>query len=355
MSRSTINCPSNLISVAQKDVPLSTRGDIQVRDPNTHLSIYGRGLFSWASSLLQYTPFAFLGGAISLAGCVLNIVGGVGSVGSQVGCVAGASMTLLGTAYPAWQVASAKLGPLFASLTGRNNIPADFFNGVNQNEWIALQSAAKRESKNVSTTLYHEKDDSSVTLEHIFSANKTHPLRVYHHGTFPTNNQTVTLWPDVNNATHRIRFNMGYHFQFHFENSTLLANKTLSTRQNCPSGDEQINEGQGVSCNAPQSPPPGSPTSMYYGWDLYGDAEEIDEFEDDLGTTDDATNGFVDGVINMSSDIVTKNAWDTCICQKANNQYIATGSLQMTWDETYNGYSDCYTANCDGNTTSNKK
>lgn len=92
---------------------------------------------------------------------------------------------------------------------------------------------------------------------------------------------------------------------------------------------------------------------MFYRWDLYRTQSAIDEFEDDKGSTYDASNGFGSSLYDMGTDIYNQGTWDTCVSQETNNQWIATGSLQMSWDDVYNGYSPCWNANCDGNTASN--
>jgi hypothetical protein len=86
---------------------------------------------------------------------------------------------------------------------------------------------------------------------------------------------------------------------------------------------------------------------MYYGFDLYGTKAQVDEFQDDLGSTFDDQNGFVPSIEAMANGIVTANAWDTCVCQMTQNTWISTGSIQMSWDNTYNGYSQCFKPNCD--------
>lgn len=81
---------------------------------------------------------------------------------------------------------------------------------------------------------------------------------------------------------------------------------------------------------------------MYYGFDLYGTKSQINEYEADLGITWDDQNAMIPAIEQMSNDIVRKAAWDTCICEQVKGNWISTGSLQMSWDNTYNGYSPCW-------------
>jgi hypothetical protein len=86
---------------------------------------------------------------------------------------------------------------------------------------------------------------------------------------------------------------------------------------------------------------------MYYGFDLYGTKAQIQQFQADLGTKFDKENGFEPAIVDMARDIVARQAWDTCVCEKAGNTWISTGSIQMSWDNAYNGYSPCWNPDCD--------
>lgn len=343
-------------NMAMKTVALSSRTDVQVRDPETGLILYDRGFFQWGLSLLKYTPFAFIGSAFALGGCVVDWVttgGGSNGVSGPAICVVAASLSLLGSAYPAWQTIANVLGSSAADATDVFAMTASAFeNGESfldlsrrQDVNSTLGSLNMTRFHQGSKYLFHAADGRPVSLAHIFSANATHPLHVYQHGLYKTTNQTVRMWPDINNSTSRLRVNMLTKIPYASNSSTngTLGKRQCETQQEGQYSDE-VCDGQAVS---------GAPEEIYYGWDLYGSQSAIDEFEDDEGTTYDASNGFINGMIAMGEDIYNQQAWDTCVCQETNNQWISTGSLQLSWDGTYNGYSPCWNANCDGNTASN--
>jgi hypothetical protein len=347
-------CYNNMV---MKTVALSSRTDVQVRDPKTGLILYDRGFFQWAASLLKYTPFAFVGAALSLGSCVITFVqvdgkGGGDSSGPAI-CIAAASFALLGSAYPAWQTIANGLGSSTANAAEVFAMTASAF----ENDESFLDLSRRQDVNSTlgslnmtmfhqgSKYLYHAADGHPVSLAHIFRANATHPLHVYQHGLYETQNRTVRMWPDINNSTSRLRVNMLAKIPYASNSDT---NGTLKKRQ-CET--QQVGQGTYEVCDGP--PANGGPEDMYYGWDLYGTKKAIDEFEDDEGTTYDNSNGFVNGMLAMGNDIYDRQAWDTCVCQESNNQWIATGSLQLSWDNTYNGYSPCWNANCDGNTQSN--
>ena len=51
---------------------------------------------------------------------------------------------------------------------------------------------------------------------------------------------------------------------------------------------------------------------------------------------------------DVVTEIVESQAWDSCLCWQELGDWIATGSVQFSWDKTYNGYSACFAADCDG-------
>lgn len=71
--------------------------------------------------------------------------------------------------------------------------------------------------------------------------------------------------------------------------------------------------------------PSGAPHEADFGYDLYGTQDDIDQLEDDFGTTDDGSNGHAQGLLTTGEDIYNSNAWDTCICtQNSNGECIST-------------------------------
>ena len=99
-------------------------------------------------------------------------------------------------------------------------------------------------------------------------------------------------------------------------------NQTTSSetakRQDCdPETDIELEDNPDVyECVAATGTVDGVPSGAYYGFDLYCGDSDFSEFDADLGLTYATSNGFIDGVIDMSNDIANTNAWDTCVCQQ---------------------------------------
>ncbi|KAH8807240.1 hypothetical protein F5884DRAFT_880051 [Xylogone sp. PMI_703] len=91
----------------------------------------------------------------------------------------------------------------------------------------------------------------------------------------------------------------------------------------------------------------GGPGSYYFGFDEYTPSE-ASAWEWDMGITNFENNGFATAVDAGADLMLNTNGWDECVCFQENSQWLATGSMQFSWDNTYNGYSDCWNADCDG-------
>lgn len=322
---------------------LSPGVDLQVRDTRTSVALNNRGIFTWATSLLKYSPFAFLvSGSVSVISCSIQLakLAAGSSQTSLATCLATAALTIIGIAYPSWQVIANSLGAGSASYTDVQELTAFAFSG--SQDFLYFD---KKRSLNISHPklfegskyLFHAADHTPVSAAHILMANATHPLHVYQHGHVASTNATVRMWPEIRNSTLRIHSMMDFH-----DASNLR-------KRECRDSDPGYQEGELCDDDTDGSQlPPGAPTGMYYGYDLYGNAATIDNFEADLGTTYDASNGFAGSLEAMGDNMYSLNAWDMCVCQQTQyTEYIATGSLQLTWDNTYNGYSECFNSNCD--------
>lgn len=351
---------ANCYKKTDKTVVVSPRTDLQVRDPRTSLMLYDRGILGWAASLLKFTPFGFLATALSIGECSLAIYNAATKeeqdwYGPGL-CIASLCLGTLGAVFPSWDSISKALNGGNANVASSISASPSSFTFVGDPQFydsIELNTYRKRDGLNSSALneilsifnahipLYHANDDRQARVWHLFAANETHPIHVYPYGIFPTNNHTIRVWSENTNNT-------GAPFRFHtmtkipYGNSTLTNNSTETKRACDPAGQDTICIGDN------ENIPAGAPDQAYYGFDLYGSESAINEWEDDFGTTEDGSNGFPWAMRTLGQDIYDANAWDTCICMETNNQYISTGSLQLSWDYTYNGYSECWNAGCDG-------
>lgn len=91
----------------------------------------------------------------------------------------------------------------------------------------------------------------------------------------------------------------------------------------------------------------GDPGVLYYGFQQYDDAES-GALGWDAAMANVDQNGFVTDLNAITQTVADGPSWDTCICYMENGQWYSTGSLQYSWDNTYNGFSNCWAANCGG-------
>jgi hypothetical protein len=89
----------------------------------------------------------------------------------------------------------------------------------------------------------------------------------------------------------------------------------------------------------------GSDPDLIFGMDFYDGPAEIG---DAVGEPDGGSGEATQLDADMSAYIIDNQSWENCVCFKDNGNWAGTGSMQYTWDQTYNGYSACYAADCDG-------
>ncbi|KAJ7927747.1 hypothetical protein B0H13DRAFT_1024129 [Mycena leptocephala] len=367
----------------------SSRTDLQLRDTRTELSniVFRRGFFSWAKSLLKWVPYASTAiGLFGLGECIWEWVAKGISIPGATFCVLGGITTLIGIS----GVYQAKVAASLATATSNANF--ELVDVTRSWAQAGTQTDLVRRAKNPTfSAAYHALLQNStipgarhhasgkpVTLWDVARANSTHPITVLHsHPAFKADHShTVNVWSSVHNpdsGNPRLHFTVPFP---HASNRTSTSTSTpsgLRRRQNSltaleptvtertskailpakttlqaalPSGC--ISLGEVKDCTRPGSTvPPNAPATMYYGLDVHGTKAQIQEFQADLGTTYDKKNGFEPALVDMAKDIVARQAWDTCVCEKTQNTWISTGSIQMSWDNTYNGYSPCWKPNCD--------
>lgn len=207
--------------------------------------------------------------------------------------------------------------------------------------------------------LYHASNDTMASWEELQHASSTHPVKLYAHGSFMeklqdshglTPNYTLHLWHEESPAENAIR-------RFHFVTHPPFPSDVIKRQSRCQQFQPPVREvdlGEGVTaCDDEVSTGPDGnpnyPTGWYYGWDTYGTAAQATTWDDDLGTAYPKENGFVPAMEALGFDFAKYNAWDECVCMQTNNgQWISTGSIQMTWNGGYNGYSPCWNPNCNG-------
>ncbi|KAJ6464946.1 hypothetical protein C8R45DRAFT_1023519 [Mycena sanguinolenta] len=382
-------CPDRHVRTLPREP--SSRTDLQLRDTRTELSniVFRRGFFSWAKSLLKWVPYATT--AISLFGlgeCIWEWATNGVSIPGATACVLGGITTVygIGGIYQASVATS-----LATATTNANFEMVDFTRSWAQ---IGTQTEMVRRAEN-STFLAayhallqnmtipgarHHASGQAVTLWDVARANSTHPITVLHsHRAFKANHShAVNVWSSVHNPDSgmpRLHFTVPFPYASNTTSNEISTPSELLRRQNglgtatdgatatlgaaaaiqpsstslhppIPSGC--IHLGDAVECTKTGSTVPAkAPATMYYGFDLYGTKAKIEEFQADLGTTYDEENGFEPAIVDMAEDIVARQAWDTCVCEQTQDTWISTGSIQMSWDNTYNGYSPCWNTNCD--------
>ncbi|KAJ4855926.1 hypothetical protein T069G_09294 [Trichoderma breve] len=92
----------------------------------------------------------------------------------------------------------------------------------------------------------------------------------------------------------------------------------------------------------------GGAGALYYGFDSYA-PNENSALGWDMGLDDSGDQqGFQEAYDAVYEQVSGDQIWESCVCMQENGQWTNTGSLQYSWDDTYNGYSECWNANCDG-------
>ncbi|KAJ6505002.1 hypothetical protein C8R45DRAFT_1180948 [Mycena sanguinolenta] len=354
----------------------SSRTDLQLRDTHTELSniVFRRGFFSWASSLLKWVPaFKTAIGALGLGVCTWSWIKKGITVEGATACVLGGVSTLLGVGgiYQARIAASLATATTNANFelveVARSWAEAGTQTELRRTENYAFSAAYHALLQNMTIPgARHQVSGKAVTLWDVARANATHPITVLHnHPAFEANHShAVNVWSSVHNLNSgmpRLHLTVPFSYASNITSTSTATPSEIRRRQtvatshqptttNVPAAVESGCSGLGQveECSqAGSTVPPGAPSTMYYGFDLYGTKADIQEFQDDLGTTYDEQNGFEPAIVAMTDDIVARQAWDTCVCGMTQNTWVSTGSIQMSWDDTYNGYSPCWNANCD--------
>jgi hypothetical protein len=89
----------------------------------------------------------------------------------------------------------------------------------------------------------------------------------------------------------------------------------------------------------------GSNPDLYFGMDFYDGPEILDNT---VGPADQGDGEATQMDADASAYIIQNQSWENCVCFKKDGNWAGTGSMQYSWDQTYNGYSMCYAADCDG-------
>ncbi|KAH8653753.1 hypothetical protein BX600DRAFT_471586 [Xylariales sp. PMI_506] len=215
-----------------------------------------------------------------------------------------------------------------------------------------------------------DENQTFVGWDNILKANKTHPLTVYMEGTRVPRPGNVTIWsephPEYSNRTVPV---------VHMP-TNMLYNTTSVTKKRSIWCEftEVANEDE--FCAENDITDPAYPDAVYIGLDIYGSYAKVLEWDEDEGDYESkraplsspaaqpdhsqkrydyaSSNGFY-GLSEALADEWTNYGaygavpWYGCTCMSAGGSWIATGSMQFTWnDGPYNGYGDCWNANCDG-------
>lgn len=200
---------------------------------------------------------------------------------------------------------------------------------------------------NVYQLHHHETGELHNVLD-ILSGNRSHPLlakvsgphykdwalsptlRIWHQAHPTKENRTLTVVSHYNEATEKI-----VRRQLTCAGAEGVPVYASPVFTNDAQGDEldRCSQIQGSS----------SPDQMYYGFDLY-DTSSVPELESHVGDKYAESNGLQPLAAKIADQ---GNVWDACICNQENGVWESTGSVQYSWDETYNGYSQCWNQGCD--------
>ncbi|KAK6981546.1 hypothetical protein R3P38DRAFT_2808025 [Favolaschia claudopus] len=369
----------------------SSRTDLQLRSTDTSLStiVFRRGFFSWAKSLLKWVPYASTAiGLFGLGECIWEWVTAGVTISGATSCVLGGITTLYGIggiyqANVAASLASANINANFELV----DVTRTWAQAGTQTE-IVRRSRNPKFAEEYHAMLKnwtlpgarHHASGEAVTLWDLAQANHTHPLTVHHaHRAFKANHShAVNVWSSMHNfesGSPRLHFAVPIPHAPTDDDDASTASMAASnidkllpratTSKNANAGTTQLHAtrvstlqealptgcatiGEARECVHPGgSVPSKAPASMYYGFDLYGTKADIEEYQADLGDKFDKENGFEPALVDMAKDIVKRQAWDTCVCEQVKGNFISTGSIQMSWDNTYNGFSPCWKENCD--------
>ncbi|KAJ7229168.1 hypothetical protein GGX14DRAFT_555208 [Mycena pura] len=347
-------CPERYVRTLPRQP--SPRTDLQLRDTHTELSniVLARGFWSAVGgALIKWVPYLSTAvGLFGLGECIWEWATKGATVSGATACVLGGAMTLIGIG----GMFQANVAASLASANANANFELVTVTQAWAEAGTQTDFTPRAESGNFSTAYsallqnwtvpgaYHHSSGNAVTLWDVAKANSTHPITVLHSlAAFQANHShAVNVWSSVSNPdSGNPRLHLTVPFPYA---SSFASTPSTASRRQC------VGVGEEFDCVTPGSTlPSGAPATMYYGFDLYGTQSEIEQYQDELGATDDATNDFEPSLVDMSNDIVSRQAWDTCVCEMQSNTWISTGSLQMSWDNTYNGFSPCFNSNCDNN------
>lgn len=187
---------------------------------------------------------------------------------------------------------------------------------------------------------YHERN---ITLGELLSANSTHRTAIHWEDSNTGFKGPVEIWHEPHpHQQHALITRLGYHPEL----SAQGLKEAHEKRYVCSYDDwgTKLNDNweahwcdNGIGYNAP--------TSVYYGWDTYN-RDNMGQLQSDVGKGNIAYNGFANLVNDVTGFIISQNSWNSCLCFQANGQWVATGALQFSWSDSYNGNSVCYKANC---------
>ncbi|KAJ7206298.1 hypothetical protein GGX14DRAFT_397108 [Mycena pura] len=364
-------CPDRHTTRALPREPWS-RTDIQLRDTRTELStiVFRRGFFTWVKSQLKWVPWVSTAfGFAKLAQCTWKFASS-GSIDDKFGCILGGVALAVG---PAYQVMR-QIGVALPTAGDHANEVIEMINAIWDEVGISNDMSRRANNPNVSATIAkyqswtipgvrHHISGNNVSLWDVARANSTHPITIVHstNPVFQANHSHVVhLWSSVPSPGSGIpRLHSLVPFPYDSDTTsatTSVAPSELGRRQGSAgssgsssgssgsSSSSSGSSGSGVACTGASidlgqatdcvtgtgNPiPSGAPTAMYYGFDLYGTKAQIQEFQDDLGTTFDDENGFVPAIEAMAGDIADTNAWDTCGQPETKDSFFA----RETWRE----------------------
>lgn len=189
----------------------------------------------------------------------------------------------------------------------------------------------------------------NLTIREYASANFTHRSMMYYDGSRGGASGPIEFWHQLH--PHK-EGKIITHFGLHFNSSAEEIHKRqLQRRQTCTTTTETepLGHYDSIVQTCPVSDTTGSyygePAALYYGIDLYG-PDQSDAWAWDAGMANVDYNGFVQFMNVVTADMIYNQAWVGCLCNMENGVWFSTGSLQFSWANTYNGYSQCWAANC---------
>jgi hypothetical protein len=320
----------------------------------------------FANAALWFSGLSFAGQLFN-AGCQITNQFNQHSVGKPV-CIGASVLTALGGGSNLWQAWN-------TAQTAVTQQPSfNDYQVYQQGSGYQIELQGLRRSINGSSDfdwesempgMLHGYENRNLTWAEFYGANITHPVSYYYDGS----NGGMAMPMQIFHQQHPTNASrMTSHVGIDLTGKSIRKREMLlRKRQNPNNPNTWCNGGPGVANFGPPSndvpawdvsycdeddnggeSADGGAGSVYYGFDSYA-PNENSALGWDMGLDDSGDQqGFQEAYDAVYEQVSGDQIWDSCVCMQENGQWTNTGSLQYSWDNSYNGYSECWNANCDG-------